>query len=171
MSHSPEKCKRGDPLGFINIYSVAKYQKNSKGDSFETIKFFREIVAQCRKNWNGDPLVSSGFVGYVKTVKNERGDPFVLISADRLGLMVVVLLNSIVRKVAQSEWDCSLAKKKKKEKKLATVRVGHFSLEKRRLKTNEGGLKNENNLEDILLGGNANFTQYQLIRDKIQFCL
>ena len=46
--------------------------------------------------------------------------------------MVVVLVVSIVRKVAQSELDCSLTKKKKK---LATVSVGHFSLEKRRLKT------------------------------------
>ena len=42
--------------------------------------------------------------------------------------MVVVLVVSIVRKVAQSEWDCSLTNK------LATVSVGHFSLEKRRLK-------------------------------------
>ena len=25
MSHSAEKCKRGDPLGFTNIHSVAKY--------------------------------------------------------------------------------------------------------------------------------------------------
>ena len=32
----------------------------------------------------GDPLVSPGFVGYVKKVKkNERGDPFALISAGR----------------------------------------------------------------------------------------
>ena len=46
--------------------------------------------------------------------------------------MVVVLVVSIVRKVAQSVRDCSLTKKK--EKKLATVSVGHFSLEKRRLK-------------------------------------
>ena len=51
----------------------------------------------------GDPLVSSGLVGYVKKVKNERRDPFALISADRTGLMVVVLVVSIVRKVAQSE--------------------------------------------------------------------
>ena len=42
--------------------------------------------------------------------------------------MVVVLVVSIVRKVAQSEWDCSLAKKKEK---LATVRVGHFSDQKK----------------------------------------
>ena len=83
MSHSAEKCKRGDPLGFINIYSVAKYQKTRKGDSFETLKNFRKKVAQCRKKSEGGPLVSSGFVGYVKIVKNERGDPFALISADR----------------------------------------------------------------------------------------
>ena len=36
-----------------------------------------------KKNRKGDPLVSSGFVGYVQKVKNERSDPFALISADR----------------------------------------------------------------------------------------
>ena len=66
MSHSAEKCKRGDPLGFINIYSVAKYQKTRKGDSFETFKIFRKKVAQFPKKIEmGDPLVSSGFAGYV----------------------------------------------------------------------------------------------------------
>ena len=74
MSHSAEKCKRGDPLGFINIYSVAKYQKTRKWDSFETLKNFRKTSHNAEKS-KGDPLVSSGFVGYVKKVKNERGDP------------------------------------------------------------------------------------------------
>ena len=94
-------------MGFINIYFVAKYQKTRKGDSLETLKNFRKKVthSQYRKKIKrGDLLVSSGFVGYVKIVKkNERWDPFALISADRLGLMVVVLVVSIVRKVAQSE--------------------------------------------------------------------
>ena len=36
-----------------------------------------------KKIKRGDPLVSSGFVGYLKIVKNERGDPFALIYADR----------------------------------------------------------------------------------------
>ena len=73
MSHSAEKCKRGDPLGFINIYSVAKYQKTRKGDSFETLKSFRKKSRTMpNKIEKGDPLVSSGFVGYVKIVKNER---------------------------------------------------------------------------------------------------
>ena len=71
MSHSAEKCKRGDPLGFIDIYSVAKYQKTRKGDSFETLKNFRKKSHNAEKNRG--PLVSSGFVGYVRKVKNERG--------------------------------------------------------------------------------------------------
>ena len=75
MSHSAEKCKRGDPLGFINIYSVAKYQKTRKGDSFETLKIFEKSRTVPKKIEREDPLVSSGFVGYVKKVKNERGDP------------------------------------------------------------------------------------------------
>ena len=68
--------KRGDPLGFINIHSVAKYQKTRRGDSFETLKNFRKKIRTVpKKIERGDPLVSSGFVGYVKKVKNERGDP------------------------------------------------------------------------------------------------
>ena len=71
MSHSAEKFKRGDPLGFINIYSVAKHQKTRKRDSFETIKNFRKTSHNAEKNRKGDPLVSSGFVGYVKKVKKK----------------------------------------------------------------------------------------------------
>ena len=56
-------------MGFINIYSVAKYRKKSHNAE--------------KKIERGDPLVSSGFVGYVKEVKNEKRDPFALISADR----------------------------------------------------------------------------------------
>ena len=56
MSHSAEKCKKVDPLGFINIYSLAKYQKTRKGDSFETLKNFRKQVAQCRKKLKGETL-------------------------------------------------------------------------------------------------------------------
>ena len=55
-SHSAEKCKRGDPLGFINIYSVAKYEKTRRGDPFETLKIFSKKVAQCRKKSKGRTL-------------------------------------------------------------------------------------------------------------------
>ena len=89
-------------MGFVNIYSVAKYQKTRKGDSCETLKNFRKKSHKAEKKSN--LLVSSGFVGYGKKVKNERGDPFAVISAYRTWpLMLVVLVVSIVRKVAQSE--------------------------------------------------------------------
>ena len=45
-------------------------------------------------------------------------------------MALVVLVVFIVRKVDQAEWDSSLTKKK-----LATVIVGLFSIEKRRLET------------------------------------
>ena len=67
MSHSAEKCKRRDPLGFINIYSVTKYQETRKGDSFETLKNFqKKSRTMPKKIERGDPLVSSSFVNYVK---------------------------------------------------------------------------------------------------------
>ena len=46
-SHSAEKCKRGTLWDFLNIHSVAKYQKLMRG----TIKknFGKESVSQCRK--------------------------------------------------------------------------------------------------------------------------
>ena len=68
--------KRGDPLGFNNKLSVAKYQKIRRGDPFETLKIFEKNSHSAEKKIErGDPLESSGFVGYVKKVKNERGDP------------------------------------------------------------------------------------------------
>ena len=57
MSHSAEKCKKGDPLGFINTYSVAKYQKTRKGDSFETLNFFRKKSHNAEKNRKAIDLV------------------------------------------------------------------------------------------------------------------
>ena len=56
MSHSAEKCKRVDPLGFINIYSVAKYQKTQKGDFFETLKNFPKKSHNAEKKSKGGTL-------------------------------------------------------------------------------------------------------------------
>ena len=67
----PKKCKRGDPLGFINIHSVAKYLKTRRRVPFETLKKFGSRTVP--KNQKGDPPISSGFVGYLKKVQNERG--------------------------------------------------------------------------------------------------
>ena len=71
------KNEKGDPLGFINIFSVAKYQKIRRGDSFEKLKIFeKKIRTVPKKIERGDPLESSGFVGYVKKVKKRKEGPF-----------------------------------------------------------------------------------------------
>ena len=94
-------------------------------------------------------MESSGFVGYVKKVKNERGTLCSKFALVELGLSELI---SFCKKWYIRDELCGLTKKKKlatvivglfslKEnaptKKLATVRVGHFSLEKRRLKTSD----------------------------------
>ena len=73
------KNEKGDPLGFININFVAKYQKNSKGGLFRDIKkFSKKNRLLPNKIERGDPLVSSGFLGYVKKGVKKEGGPFAL---------------------------------------------------------------------------------------------
>ena len=40
-----------------------------------TLKNFQKKSHSAERNQKEDPLASAGFVGYVKKVKNERGDP------------------------------------------------------------------------------------------------
>ena len=75
MSHSSGKSKRG-PFGIYWHTFSCKISKNSKGDDpFGTLKNFGKKSHSAEKNQKGDPFVSSGFVGYLKKVKNEEGDP------------------------------------------------------------------------------------------------
>ena len=55
---------KGDPLGFFNIHSVAKHQKNAGGPFGEF--FFRKKSRSAEKNERGDPLVSPGMVCYAE---------------------------------------------------------------------------------------------------------
>ena len=48
-----KKTERGDPLGFFNIYSVAKQQKKIEGGTLWDRNFFRKKVSQCRKKLKG----------------------------------------------------------------------------------------------------------------------
>ena len=65
----PKKTEREDPLGFFNIHSVAKHQKNAAGTLWGKI-FFRKQVSQCRKKMKGGSLWSHP-VWYV-TRKNRK---------------------------------------------------------------------------------------------------
>ena len=41
----PKKTERGDPLGFFNIHSVAKHQKNAGGTLWGKIFFRKKSLA------------------------------------------------------------------------------------------------------------------------------
>ena len=72
-----KNVKGGTLWALLTYIQLQNIKKTRKGDSFETLKNFRKKVVQCRKkSKGGDPLVSSGFVGYVKKVKNEGGEAF-----------------------------------------------------------------------------------------------
>ena len=120
-SHSAEKWKGGtlwDSLTYFllqNIKNLLRHQKFSK-----------KKFAQCRKKIErGDPLESSGFVGYVKKVKNERGTLCSKFALVELGLSELI---SFCKKWYIRDELCGLTKKKKK---LATVIVGLFSLKEK----------------------------------------
>ena len=67
-SHSTEKCRRGDPLGLINIHSVAKFEKTRRGDPFETLNFFSKKKSHRAENTvrRAYPLVPLSFLDDVK---------------------------------------------------------------------------------------------------------
>ena len=52
----PKKTEREDPLGFFNIHSVAKLQKNLRGN-FGGKKFSKKSRTVPKKNSKGDPFV------------------------------------------------------------------------------------------------------------------
>ena len=66
QSQSAEKCKR--PIGLFETPVCCKISKKLKRTLWTQKK-----VAQYKKNSKGDPLISSGFVSYIKKGVNERG--------------------------------------------------------------------------------------------------
>ena len=49
----PKKTERGDPLGFFNIHSVAKHQKNAGGTLWGKIFFEKKSLAVPKKMRGG----------------------------------------------------------------------------------------------------------------------
>ena len=60
----PKKTERRDPLGFSNIHSDAKQQKNEGGPFEEKIP--KKSLAVPKKIGRGPPLVSPGMVCYAE---------------------------------------------------------------------------------------------------------
>ena len=68
QSLSAEKSERGTFLNFL-AFILLQNIKKLEGGPFGDIKNFSIKVSQFRKkNRKGNPLVTSGFVGYVKKV-------------------------------------------------------------------------------------------------------
>ena len=114
----PKKTERGDPLGFFNIHSVAKHQKNAGGTLWGKILFFEKKVSQCRKkNERGESLVSPGMVWYAE--KQEK--PFWFSSLDQIvHFDAIIFCRTFKNYFGQFVW---IEKKKKKKKSHYNSRV------------------------------------------------
>ena len=125
----PKKTERGDPLGFFNIHSVAKHQKNAGGTLWGKILFFEKKVSQCRKkNERGESLVSPGMVWYAE--KQEK--PFWFSSLDQIvHFDAIIFCRTFKNYFGQFVW----IEKKKKKRKVTIIVAFHFM--KRRLKSNK----------------------------------
>ena len=74
-SHSAEKCKRGTLLNLLTYIPLQKIKKLEGGPFGDIRKFLKKSRRVPKKIQMGDPLGTSGFVGFLEKVKNERGDP------------------------------------------------------------------------------------------------
>ena len=66
----PKNVKGGTLWALLTYFLLQNIKKTRKGDSFQTLKNFRKKSHNAEKIIErGDPFVSSGFVGYVKSKK------------------------------------------------------------------------------------------------------
>ena len=70
----PKNVKDGTLFDFQTCI-LLQNNKKLKGGPFGDIKNSRKKSHSAEKNQKGGTLASAGFVGYVKKVKNEEGDP------------------------------------------------------------------------------------------------
>ena len=109
--------KKGDPLGLINILSVAKYQKIRRGDSFEKLKIFEKKIRSAEKKLKGgfkklEPFGVFRFCRLRTKGKNERGTLCSKFALVELGLSELI---SFCKKWYIRDELCGLTKKKKKK--------------------------------------------------------
>ena len=70
----PKNVKEGTLFDFQTCI-LLQNKKLKGGTLWGHLKIFEKKSHSAEKNQKGDPLASAGFEGYVKKVKNERGDP------------------------------------------------------------------------------------------------
>ena len=125
----PKKTERRNPLGFSNIHSVAKHQKNAGGTLCGkkiSKKNPKKNVSQCRKKIErGDSLVSPGMICYAEKQVNSFW-------SSSLGQMVlfdtIIFCRTFKNYFGQFVWI-----EKKRKKRVTIIVAFHFM--KRRLKS------------------------------------
>ena len=111
MSHSAEKCKRGTLMDVI-AYILLQNIKKLEGGPFGHIKKFLKKSRAVPKKIQGDPLGTSGFVGFLEKVKNEKGTFWTKSPSAELGLRCSGGFRIVSKKWTDQCEDCSLKKKK-----------------------------------------------------------
>ena len=115
-SHNAKKTERGDPLGFFNIHSVAKHQKQCRGALWGN--FFRKKCLAVPEKMKGGTLLSRP-VWYV-TRKNRKN----LFGSVQVQFGAIIFCRTFKNYFGQFVWI---------EKKESLLVAFHFM--KRRLKT------------------------------------
>ena len=76
MSHSAEKCKRGTLLDLLTYILLQNIKKLEGGTLWGHKKIFEKTSHSAEKIQRGTlSLGTSGFLGFLEKVENERGDP------------------------------------------------------------------------------------------------
>ena len=127
----PKKTERRNPLGFSNIHSVAKHQKNAGGTLCGkkiSKKNPKKCLAVPKKNERGDSLVSPGMICYAEKQVNSFW-------SSSLGQMVlfdtIIFCRTFKNYFGQFVWI-------EKKKRVTIIVAFHFM--KRRLKKKEKSL-------------------------------
>ena len=84
-SHSDEKCRRGGFGLFQHPFSCKISKKNERGTLWRQKNSKKSLIAP-KQIARGDPLISSGFVGYLEKVKKKRGNLWTKFALAGLGL-------------------------------------------------------------------------------------
>ena len=106
----PKNVKWGTLWTFLTYILLQNIKELERGTHLRHLKNFRKNRTMPKKI----ERVSSGFVGYGKKVKNERGTLCTNFRCPDLAYNLSSFSSFCCRKVDQSERDCSLTKKKKK---------------------------------------------------------
>ena len=97
----PKNVKGGTLLDLLTYIMLQNIKKLEGGPFWDIKKIFEKKPHSAEKNPKGDPLDTSGFVGFLEKVKNERGTLWTKFALAGLGLR---WFQECFQKVDRSMW-------------------------------------------------------------------